>query len=71
MILTTQRGPGCQEGAAAEKAVPFPTPLFEAKPLVAASSTPWAWRKNASENVRGRSAAQTEEESSITNRGSK
>jgi hypothetical protein len=28
-----KRGPGRQEGAAAEKAVPFSAPLFEAKPL--------------------------------------
>jgi hypothetical protein len=30
-----KRDPGRQEGAAAEKAVPFSAPLFDTKPLVA------------------------------------
>ncbi len=60
-----------QEGAAAEKAVPFSVPLFDAKPLLASHRrhrTGWKMQKR---NVRGRSAALAEEESSMTKGGSK
>jgi hypothetical protein len=41
-----KRDSGRQEGAAAEKAVPFSAPLFDPKPLLAFASTLWAWLEN-------------------------
>ena len=41
-----KRDPGRQEGAAAEKAVPFSAPPFDPKPLLAFASTLWAWQEN-------------------------
>jgi hypothetical protein len=41
-----KRDPGRQEGAAAEKAVPFSAPLFDPEPLLAFASTLWAWLEN-------------------------
>jgi hypothetical protein len=66
-----KRDPGRQEGAAAEKAVPFSTPLFDDKPLLASHRRHRTWLENAKENVRRRSASQAEGESSMTKGGSK
>ena len=64
-----KRDSGRQEGAAAEKAVPFSAPLFDAAPSFA--STPLDWLESAKEKVQGHSTAQAEEESSISKGGSK
>jgi hypothetical protein len=66
-----KRDPGRQEGAAAEKAVPFSTPLFDDKPLLASHRRHRTWLENAKKNVRTRSASQAEGESSVTKGGSK